>query len=283
MALLAGASACGGNPASPTQDATALIDTRVAELVEATQDAQQVLGTSVAATLEAVNSLTLTANPPGAPSQTPAPSLTFIPPAPLVSVTMQTNCRSGPGSDYEVLGMLNVGESAEVVGRSQYADYWVIKLPAAPEPACWLWGQYAALRGDAGSLPVIPPPPTPTPGNDFVFQYQTYWDCGGSALVIFNLRNTGSIPWESNQVSTTDLTSGITYTAQRDDFPATFNCSTIGAADDLLAGGQMGSVISASIPGDPSGHEFLAFIRLCTSEGLSGFCMEKQISFTFIP
>jgi hypothetical protein len=273
--------ACSGGTGSPAQDPTAVIETRVAELVAATAAAQQAVGTNVAATLTAMSLTSPAQTPPAAPSSEPAATITPFPP--MVSVAVQTNCRSGPGTSYEVLGMLNVGESAQVVGRSLNNDNWIIKLPSNPGVTCWLWGQYAALRGDAAGLPVIAPPPTPTPGTGFKFLYQTYWDCLGTSLVVFSIQNTGSISWESNQVTTTDLSDSLTQVAARDDFPSTFNCSSVSNADHSLAAGQMGSVISASIAGLPSGHEFYAVIRLCTGDGLSGFCLDQPISFTFTP
>jgi hypothetical protein len=78
-------------------------------------------------------------------------------------VSVETNCRSGPGTAYGALGALLVGQSAEVVGRSASSDSWIIKLPSNPAITCWLWGQYATVTGNTGNLPIITPPPTPTP------------------------------------------------------------------------------------------------------------------------
>jgi len=64
------------------------------------------------------------------------PGSTPTPGAPHVSVSVETNCRSGPGSAYAILGILKVGETAEVVGRSVFNDNWIIKLPPIhPSPA----------------------------------------------------------------------------------------------------------------------------------------------------
>jgi hypothetical protein len=286
--------ACSPGTAPSAQEETAAIDTRVAELVAATADAQAAVGTSVAATLAAMGP----GNPIATPGseETPTPQVTNTPLPPMASVSVQTNCRNGPGSEYDVLGIMNVGETAEVVGKSLYADNWVIKLPSNPAITCTIWGQYATVIGDTAALPVINPPPTPTGGfvvippntlapstGDFQFIYQSYWDCSGYSLVVFNLKNAGSLTWESNQVNTTDLVTSTTLTNNRNDFPNTFNCASISAVDNSLGAGQSGAVISASIPGNPTGHNFSATIQLCSGEGLTGFCLDKTISFIFTP
>jgi uncharacterized protein YraI len=77
-----------------------------------------------------------------------------------VMVSVDTNCRSGPGSAYIYLGALLVGENAEVVGRDADGTYWIIRNPDQPAGTCWLWGQYASVSGNIYGLPVYS-----TPGN----------------------------------------------------------------------------------------------------------------------
>ena len=83
---------------------------------------------------------------------------------PMVSVSVKTNCRKGPGLRYEYIGALLVGEQAEVVGVSWNGQYWVIKNPSQAGE-CWLWGGYANVIGDTSRLPrmITPPRSTPTP------------------------------------------------------------------------------------------------------------------------
>src|SRR5215216_8137425 len=57
------------------------------------------------------------------PIFTSTPALT--PGMSQVSVSVSTNCRAGPGTTYERLGGLQVGEVAEVVGRHATRDYWI--------------------------------------------------------------------------------------------------------------------------------------------------------------
>jgi hypothetical protein len=95
------------------------------------------------------------------PTLTPTITLTPTPTVPQVSVTSATNCRTGPGTEYDLLYTLQPGQVAELVGKYTPLSYWVIKNPAGG--ICWLWGQYAVTSGNIANLPEYPPPPTPTP------------------------------------------------------------------------------------------------------------------------
>ena len=48
---------------------------------------------------------------------TPTLTLTLPPSVPMVSVSVDTNCRTGPGVIYDYLTGLSVGEKAEVIGK----------------------------------------------------------------------------------------------------------------------------------------------------------------------
>lgn len=95
------------------------------------------------------------------PSLTPTVTLTSTPSVPQVSVTSATNCRTGPGTVFDLLYTLQPGQAAELIGKDTLDDYWVIKMPSGG--TCWLWGQYAVVSGNVAALPEVPPPPTPTP------------------------------------------------------------------------------------------------------------------------
>ncbi|MEA3349535.1 MAG: hypothetical protein U9Q82_02815 [Chloroflexota bacterium] len=96
------------------------------------------------------------------PQESPTATLSPTPSVPVVSVSKDTNCRSGPGKDYDILGILNTSEQAEVVGKYPPADSWIIQNPDHAG-TCWLWGQYAQVSGNTDDLPVMQPPSTPTP------------------------------------------------------------------------------------------------------------------------
>ena len=99
---------------------------------------------------------------PSAPPSTasPTPTVTTISSPPMISVSVGTNCRTGPGKTYAYIGELRVGEKAEVVGKKTSYNYWIIKNPDA-DGECWLWGEYATVLGDTSSLQEYTVPPTP--------------------------------------------------------------------------------------------------------------------------
>lgn len=95
-------------------------------------------------------------------SLTPTITLTLPPSVPMVSVSVDTNCRTGPGIVYDRLTGLFVGEKAEVIGKytSVTPNYWIIRKGSV---TCWLWGRYATVEGNTSNLPEMVPPPSPTP------------------------------------------------------------------------------------------------------------------------
>lgn len=72
----------------------------------------------------------------------------------------QINVRSGPGTDYALVGTLLAGQQATAVGRSPGGDWVEIIFPAGPGGRAWVYSYLVTL---SGSLPVVEPPPTPTP------------------------------------------------------------------------------------------------------------------------
>ena len=84
----------------------------------------------------------------------------------MVSVSSNTNCRTGPGTIYDIVGALLVGEEAEVVGKGEWGYYWIIENPDGAGE-CWLWNNYATITGPTDGLAVYTPPPTPTPAFDW--------------------------------------------------------------------------------------------------------------------
>lgn len=96
------------------------------------------------------------------PTDTPTITPTFTPTVPMVTVSVDTNCRVGPGVIYDRVGGLLVGEQAVVVGKFSGGNYWIINNPDS-SGTCWLWGQYATVSGNTAGLPEYTAPPTPTP------------------------------------------------------------------------------------------------------------------------
>ncbi len=148
----------------------------VGAAVNATLTANAFFSAATAATLPAVATVTPQPGEPepisatatvAGPQTAEAPSSTPIPTRPaalaltaMVSVSVATNCRSGPARSHDWLGGLYPGQSAKVVGQYPDLNYWIIENPSG-SGTCWLWGGYATVTGDTSSLPVWPAPTQP--------------------------------------------------------------------------------------------------------------------------
>jgi len=148
---------------APELSAEERAQTAVAETAAVAQS----VGTLVAATLDDACRSTLqafeaTLRAESTPTTTLEASSTPTPNPPMVTVSEGTNCRKGPGVQYEIVGMLDVGEQAEVVGVSENGEYWVIKLPMLADE-CWIIGTYATVTGDTSGLPMRAPGPVTAP------------------------------------------------------------------------------------------------------------------------
>ncbi len=98
---------------------------------------------------------------PGPPTSTPTPTYTPTPTVPIIEVSLDTNCRLGPGKVYDMVGALLVGETTEILARGSVLNYWVVDNPDYPGHECWLWGKYATVSGDTSHLPIRSAAPTP--------------------------------------------------------------------------------------------------------------------------
>ena len=80
----------------------------------------------------------------------------------MLSVSLVTEVRTGPGQVYDVVGLLNPGQEVEAVGISPDGQYWQVRDPANPEVLRWLKKDFATVSGNPIGLPISTPPPTPT-------------------------------------------------------------------------------------------------------------------------
>ena len=117
-------------------------------------------GSDVPSTATATVSLTpnITASPNGSLSATITPTYSV----PILIVQEPTNCRTGPGEEYEVVFTYLAGKELEIVGRYDPGNFWLVKSSESPEGTCWLWGQYVEVTGSYWVVPSVTPPPTAT-------------------------------------------------------------------------------------------------------------------------
>jgi len=91
------------------------------------------------------------------------PTSTFVPTAtPRVALAsplnQPVNCRYGPSTAYAVVGGLEAGRQAEIVGKNIDVTWWYVKNPSNPSTFCWLAANLINAVGRIDSLPVIQAP-----------------------------------------------------------------------------------------------------------------------------
>ncbi|HSF81083.1 MAG TPA: hypothetical protein VLA49_07610 [Anaerolineales bacterium] len=233
-------------------------------------------------------------SPPPPPADTPTPTLTETPAwtptssVPMISSSVATNCRLGPSTLYSPpVGVLAVGDRAEVHGRNDAGTWWYISNPSRPGEFCWVWGETTGVEGSTASLPVITPPalpPTPTgtatPGVIFTAAYDSAHDCGSVRTAIFKITNSGGADLHSMNIKIEDLnTSAVLYGPHSSDAPFMATNSECPEGGDRLPAGRTYYVGGTLGPGN-SGHTARATIKLCTANALAGTCIEKIVEFT---
>lgn len=87
---------------------------------------------------------------------------------PSVTTLIDLNVRTGPGTNYTVIGVLKQGQSANIIGKSPNAHWWKIQCPEGVGSECWTSAspEYSTSNNAAGvAVAAVPPPPatyTPT-------------------------------------------------------------------------------------------------------------------------
>jgi hypothetical protein len=94
---------------------------------------------------------------------TVGPTVTGTPVGPYIMVPDLVNVRTGPGTQYDKVGVLIQGQTAPALGRSPGGDWIQITYPGVRENIAWVYAPYVVLETGQQLLPVIAPPPTPTP------------------------------------------------------------------------------------------------------------------------
>ena len=144
LTLLLGLSAC-NVPTEPSTSIAPELQTAAAQTVQAvltplnsptavpsaTQGGQQPAASPTGATLTAAATITSTS------TITPTYSV------PMITFNESTNCRTGPGQNYEVIFTFLPGGKAEIVGSYPQDGYWIVQLPDGGG-TCWAWAARAS-------------------------------------------------------------------------------------------------------------------------------------------
>ncbi len=101
------------------------------------------------------------ATPTATPFSTSTPTL--VPTATPAQLELRVmgelvNCRSGPGTVYELINELQAGQAVRVVGRDQPLSWWYIRDPGNPNGFCWVSAKVTEIEGNPEELPVVSAP-----------------------------------------------------------------------------------------------------------------------------
>lgn len=157
------------------------VDEQAATIIAATLLAQAQNGGDVPITATASRTAAPSATSTGAVTLTITPTFS----TPMLTVLESTNCREGPGQDYEVVFTYLSQKKLTILGRYDPTNFWLVKSDESPGGRCWLWGEYVELAGSYWAVPSVTPPPTATlaPPPAPSIQNWEYFCSGGQMTV----------------------------------------------------------------------------------------------------
>lgn len=214
-------------------------------------------------------------------SLTPTITLTSTPTVPMASVSTNTNCRSGPGKNYEKLGVVTVGEKTEIVGIGSTGYYYIVVNPDNPSGLCWLWDKYVTVHGDISQLPQMTPLPSPTPEPTISYQInpERLLTCGSLNFMVYWIGNDGELPLESVEVTIENLSTSTTiFGPGHTDAPFTPTVTSCPPGFDTLGPGGA-AYMAVIVDPPPSSHQTIqATVKMCAQNGLGEPCLTKEVS-----
>lgn len=89
---------------------------------------------------------------------TPSGPMAVVNPGPNPEI----NLRSGPNTTYDRVGVLLIGQRVPARGQSPGGEWIQVEYPGVPGGLAWVWSLYVSIE-PMQALPIIEPPPTPTP------------------------------------------------------------------------------------------------------------------------
>jgi hypothetical protein len=190
-------------------------------------------------------------------------------------VNENTNCRSGPTTDYSILYVFMSGETAKIVSKTTLEDYVLAEVPTNPSQSCWLWTNYATISGDLSGLPVATPPP---PLVNYSIEFTLLKECGGYMLE-FKVVNTGVKTLQAYKIVAKDITSHTQQTSTGTVFDLMDGCF-IQQAIGYIDPGKVGYVYASDFSYDPTGHSMEATITICSHNDMTGVCATQVYKFT---
>lgn len=231
---------------------------------------------------------TFTPNPSATFDNITATVFTAFPTATVESVKIEvsrpTNCRIGPGKDYEIAGTLLVGETAIVLGRDPSSKYWYIPNP---DPSnfeyCWVWGEYASFVGSNLLIPMLTALPTPTgtatalPSLPFNAVGRTLDKCNDSWWIDVEITNKSELTLRSVYVEMLDTNTDTIKFNSSDGFINRDGCGTYYQTETLTPNKSY-TISGPTFPYNVNGNTLRVFVTVCTEKDQKGICNTIKIA-----
>lgn len=136
---------------------------------------------------------------PGASTGTPivettTPTATTTPGLASATARVNTAVTSGPGPAYDTIGILQAGQTVEVIGRSEDSQWWVVRARNLPGGQGWVAAN-AVTIANAEGVPVVAAPEVATPTlsatptvaiTDWMGEYFGNPDVAGEPVLVRN-------------------------------------------------------------------------------------------------
>jgi uncharacterized protein YraI len=122
---------------------------------------------------------------------------------PIVIATTNTDIHSGPGVDFYIYGILEVAQSARVLGVSRDGLWWQINVPFDEEVQGWVVAD-AVVAQNVSSVPVIDTQATPDPGATLTPSGAT-----ATAITNVNIRNGPGTDYQKIGLFELNQTAGV--------------------------------------------------------------------------
>ena len=123
----------------------------------------------------------VTASPTGTPANTATITPTYS--TPMLIVKEHTNCRKGPGQDYDIVITYLPDKKLTILGRYDPGNFWLVKSDESPTGQCWLWGEYVEVTGSYWVVSSVTPPPTATKAPPQAPSIQEWnYTCSGGTM-----------------------------------------------------------------------------------------------------
>lgn len=278
--------ACAAQPvAQPTVQATAIPEIVTTEAAtEAVAAVEPTATTAPTATLEPTATIAVE---PTATAETAAatPTTEMVNSAGNVTISLAKNtiCRTGPATNYPSVASIPAGQQLNAIGKLENStSYTYIENPSTPGSFCWVFSEGATIQGSRTDLKIIKPLPSPTPDTkaNFSVTYSGIQQCtGGDYTFNMVVSNTNEQIWQSISVYIVDANTKKSASYSSDHFEGWSNCHVDWYQNDLTEGEH--AFISPFNPGhfdyNPAGGTFFIRVKLCSEEGLTGICINKEI------